>query len=180
MGSVQGVEGFECAPGGCGLHPLGTRVCPWDVLLFLHGSSPSSLSPWSWLAGSSAPLDSVQCLLMPSGSLLSPKPVLIITHLDQGSHLLPASPLPPSPLKQSVVQSPSHIRFFVTSWTTAHQAPLSSAISWGLLRFTSIESVMPSNHFTFCCPLLLLPLIFPSIRRRQWHPTPALLPGKSH
>ena len=33
-----------------------------------------------------------------------------------------------------------------------------------LLRLVSTESVMPSNHLTLCRPLLLLPLIFPSIR----------------
>ena len=36
--------------------------------------------------------------------------------------------------------------------------------SWSLLKLMSIESVMPSNHLIFCCPLLLLPSIFPSIR----------------
>ena len=36
--------------------------------------------------------------------------------------------------------------------------------SWSLLKLTSIESVMPSNHIIFCCPLLFLPSIFPSIR----------------
>ena len=89
-----------------------------------------------------------------------------------------------------------------------------------LLKLMSIELVMPSNHLVLCCPLLLLPSIFPSIRvfpnksalhirwpkywsfsispsneysglisfridcselqRRQWHPTPVLLSGKSH
>ena len=48
--------------------------------------------------------------------------------------------------------------------TAALQAPLSSTISPSLLRFMSNESVMPSNHFILCHPLLLLPLIFPSIR----------------
>ena len=64
----------------------------------------------------------------------------------------------------------------------------------------SIESVMPSNHLVLCCPLLLLPSIFPSIRvfsrelalhikwpkywrfmhwRRKWQPTPVFLPGES-
>ena len=47
---------------------------------------------------------------------------------------------------------------------SACQAPLSSTISWSLLRFTSIESVTLSNHLIFCCALLLLPSIFPSIR----------------
>ena len=37
---------------------------------------------------------------------------------------------------------------------------------WSLLRLVSIESVMPSNHLILCCPFLLLPSIFPSIRRR--------------
>ena len=52
----------------------------------------------------------------------------------------------------------------VTPWTTACQAFLSFTIPWSLLRFMSIESVMSSNHLILCCPLLLLPSIFPSIR----------------
>ena len=46
----------------------------------------------------------------------------------------------------------------------AHQAPLSFTISQSLLKLMSIESVMPPNHLLLCHPLLLLPLIFPSIR----------------
>ena len=53
---------------------------------------------------------------------------------------------------------------FVTPWTAAHQASLSFTISQSLLKLISIESTMPSNHLVFCCPLLLLPSIFPSIR----------------
>ena len=52
---------------------------------------------------------------------------------------------------------------FVTPWTAARQAPLST-ISWSLLRFMFIESVMPSNHLILCRPFLLLPSIFSSIR----------------
>ena len=52
----------------------------------------------------------------------------------------------------------------MTPWTTACQAPLFSTISWNLFKFMSIESVMLSNHLILCCPLLLLPSIFPSIR----------------
>ena len=63
-----------------------------------------------------------------------------------------------------VVQSLSHVLLFATSSTVAHQAPPPSSVSGSLLKFTSIESVMLSNHFILCCPLLLLPLIFPSIR----------------
>ena len=49
-------------------------------------------------------------------------------------------------------------------WTIAHQARLSSTLSQSLLKLMSIESVMPSNHFNLCHPLLLLPSILPSIR----------------
>ena len=62
------------------------------------------------------------------------------------------------------VQSLSHVRLFATAWTAAHQASLSISNSLGLLKFMSIESVKPSNHLILCCPLLLLPSIFPSIR----------------
>ena len=51
-----------------------------------------------------------------------------------------------------------------TPWTVAHQRLLSSTISWSLLKFMSIESVVLYNHLIFCFPLLLLPSIFPSIR----------------
>ena len=44
------------------------------------------------------------------------------------------------------------------------QASLSLTNSQGLPKFMSIELVMPSNHLILCCPLLLLPSIFPSIR----------------
>ena len=46
----------------------------------------------------------------------------------------------------------------------ACQPSLSSTISWRFLMFMSIESLVPSNHLILCCPLLLLPSIFPSIR----------------
>ena len=63
-----------------------------------------------------------------------------------------------------VVQSPSHVRLFVTTWTAACQASLSFTISWSLTKFMSIESVMPSNRLILCHPFLLLPSVFPSIR----------------
>ena len=46
---------------------------------------------------------------------------------------------------------------------TARQASLFITISWRSLKLMSIESVMPSSHLILCCPLLLLPLIPPSI-----------------
>ena len=58
----------------------------------------------------------------------------------------------------------SDVQPFVTPRTAAHQASLSFAISHSWLRFTSIESVMPSNHLILCYPLLLLSSIFPSMR----------------
>ena len=52
----------------------------------------------------------------------------------------------------------------MTPWTAAHQVSLSITNPWKLLKLMSIESVMPSNHLILCCPLLLLPSIFPSSR----------------
>ena len=58
----------------------------------------------------------------------------------------------------------SCVQLFATPWTAAHQASLFITNSRSLLKLMSIESVMPSNHLILCCPLLLLPSIFPSIR----------------
>ena len=63
-----------------------------------------------------------------------------------------------------VIQLFSHVPLFATPWTAAHQASLSFTTSQSLLKLISIESVMPSNHLIFCCPLLLLPSIFPNKR----------------
>ena len=60
--------------------------------------------------------------------------------------------------------SVAHVRLFATPWTVACWASLSITNSWSLLKLMSIESVMPSNHLILCHPLLLLPLIFTSIR----------------
>ena len=64
----------------------------------------------------------------------------------------------------SSVQSLSHVWLFVTQWTAAGQASLSITNSQSLLKLMSIASVMLPNHLILCCPLLLLPSIFPSIR----------------
>ena len=90
-----------------------------------------------------------------------------------------------SGLRILVVQSLSHIHLFATPWTAARQASLSFTISWNLLKFTSFESMMLSNHLILCRNLLkftsfesmmlsnhlilcrhffLLPSIFPSIK----------------
>ena len=64
----------------------------------------------------------------------------------------------------SSMQSLSRVWHFETSWTAAHQASLSITNSRSLLKFMSIEAVMPSNQLILCRPLLLLPSVFPSIR----------------
>ena len=63
-----------------------------------------------------------------------------------------------------VIQSRSHVQLFVTPWTAKHQTPLSFTISWSLLKFLSIESMMLSSHLILHRFLLLLPSIFPSIK----------------
>ena len=63
-----------------------------------------------------------------------------------------------------VVRLLSCVQLFATSWTAAHQTSLSITKSGSLLKFMSIELVMPSNHLILCHPLLLLPSIFSSFR----------------
>ena len=62
------------------------------------------------------------------------------------------------------VQLLSYVRLFAPPWTAACQASLSFTISWSLLKLTSIELMMPSNHLILCLPFPLLPSVFPSIR----------------
>ena len=64
----------------------------------------------------------------------------------------------------SSVQLPSHVWLFETPWTAACQTSLSITNSLSLLKLTSFELVMPSNHLILCHLLLLLPSIFPNIR----------------
>ena len=63
-----------------------------------------------------------------------------------------------------IVQLLSLVWLFATPWTAAHQASLYFTISCSLLKLMPVESVMLSNHLILCCPLLLLPSIFPNIR----------------
>ena len=90
------------------------------------------------------------------------------------------------------VQSLSHVRLFVTPWIAARQASLSITNSRSSLRFTSVESVMPSSHLLLCHPLLLLPPIPPSIRAfsnesilhmrwpKYWSCSFSIIPSKEH
>ena len=82
------------------------------------------------------PTRHVTCSPQPHPSILIPVPVQLFSHLS---------------------------RLFATPWTAARQASLSFTIFQSLLKLTSIESVMPSNHLILCRPLLL-PSILPSIR----------------
>ena len=87
------------------------------------------------------------------------------TGLIPPQHLAPQHPPPVcSHMIWVVVQSLSRVWLSATPQTAARQASMSITISRSLLRLMSIESMMPSNHLILCCPLLLLPSIFPSIR----------------
>ena len=67
----------------------------------------------------------------------------------------------------------SHVQLFVTPWTAAHQASLSFTISRSLLKFMSIESVMPSNHLILCAPLSLW--CIKSVKERTCSSPPSFL-----
>ena len=69
-----------------------------------------------------------------------------------------------------IVQPLSCVWLFATPWTAAHQASLSFTFSQSLLKL--IELVMLCNSLILCCPLLLLPSIFPSISLFQWIGSP--------
>ena len=60
----------------------------------------------------------------------------------------------------SVTQS---VRLFAIPWIAVQQGSISFTITQKLLKLMSTESVMPSNHLVLCRPLILLPLIFPSV-----------------
>ena len=77
---------------------------------------------------------------------------------------IPGSGRSPGVGNNSSVQSLSRVQLFATPWTAARQASRSIINSWSLLKLTSIESVMPSNHLILCHPLLFPPSIFASIR----------------
>ena len=94
--------------------------------------------------------------------------------IESGSPALQAdSSLPEPPVKEfcrcnygpfSSIQSLSRVRLFATPWIAARQASLSITNSQSLLKLMSTESVMLSNHFILCHPLLLLSSVLPSIR----------------
>ena len=84
---------------------------------------------------------------------------------DRPPWIVQAGPWGGSPIESAVVgQSLSCIRLFVTPWSAVCQASPSFTISQSLLKLTSTETVIPSNHLIPCHPLFLLPSIFPRIR----------------
>ena len=103
-----------------------------------------------------------------SSTLLKKKKLGIFITFDDSKHLYP--------LKKFLLWKISKFFWFLllfgrlvmyesaTPWTAAHQASLSFTISWSLVKLMSIELMMPFNHLILCCPLLLLPSIFPSNR----------------
>ena len=82
----------------------------------------------------------------------SPLIMWLVTHVHVSAHIF------------SSVQLLSRVQLFSTPWTAARQASLSTTNSRRLLKLVSIESGMPSNHLFLCRLLLVLPLVFPSIR----------------
>ena len=80
----------------------------------------------------------------------------------------------------------------MTPWTTACQASLSITNSQSLLKLISIELVTPSNHLILCCPLLLPPSLFSSIRvfsdesglcirwQKYWSFSFSIIPSNEH
>ena len=84
--------------------------------------------------------------------------LFLLTGCYTGSHEIICS------VQFSSVQSLSRVWLFATPWIEARQASLSITNFRSSLRFTSIESLMPSNHLIHCHPFLILPSIFPSIR----------------
>ena len=110
---------------------------PLKMVLYFPASSPLSYVGWDTRLSSST--------LWASGPSVGKSPIWLS-------------------LRRPIVQLLSHIQFFVTPWTAAHQASLSITNSWSLPKLMPMESVMPSNHLILCRPLLLLPSILPSIR----------------
>ena len=129
--------------------------------------------------------------------LFSPSLLVVSIHVCSFTKSCPTlcNPMdcsPPGSPQFSSVQSLNRVWLFVIPWTAAHQGSLSITNSRSLLKLMSIESGMSSNHLILCCPLLLLPSIFPSIRvfsnesvpcirwPRYWSFSFSISPSKEH
>ena len=128
----------------------GWGLAEWDVVGYHLSARDIPMCPYSHLASGKW---CIWCCL-PHLILMRP--------LGPGS--LSATLLPFSRLQKILLLLFSHyiMSDSVTLWTAACQAPLSFTISWNLLKFMSMESMLLSNHLILCRPLLLLPSIFSS------------------
>ena len=99
------------------------------------------------------------CSVLVSFSVIGYFPIILLPLISSLVHSWSENTL-----SVSSVQLLSWVWLFETPWTAAHQATLSITNSLSLLKLSSIESVMPSNHLILCHPLFLLPSIFPSVR----------------
>ena len=134
---------------------------PWLRLCFLMGiqrtrhlpleGSAISLGPWvaTWKAVT------LGCYMREEQT------AILFIQVMWGSYLIVADQ---PTLDHTISSVARHVQLFATPWTAEHQASLSINNSQSILKLMSIESVMPSNCPIFCCPLLLLPSVFPSIQ----------------
>ena len=102
---------------------------------------------------------------MPSSHLILCRPLLLLAPIPPSIRVLSNESTLCMRWPKYWSFSFSRVQLFATLWTAANQASLSfTIISQSLLKLMSIELVMPSNHLILCHPLLLLPLVFLSIR----------------
>ena len=98
----------------------------------------------------------------------SPEKVVSMHYITFDSYFIYPPVLFPftfSPLKSLLLFSHSVVSKYLRLHGLQHaRLSLSFPISWRLLRLKSIASVISSSHLILCCPLLLLPSVFPSIR----------------
>ena len=131
--------------------------CPAYLICIRHWGHLPELTPSLPLPPSlpqeAVSLSVICSLSIPLDPYLSPGLHIPYSQRAEGNHP-----------ERVVVQSLSHVLTLCNPMACSMQASLSFTISRSLLKLISTESVVPSNHLIFCCPLLLLPSIFPSIR----------------
>ena len=141
-----------------------------EHLTFLWGHRNHTLIFQGWALHEFSPQQG-NCIHSPD--FISPLGTCILLHsllwlgkvIGLGYHL-EEDGVAPSPGHRWISVQFSRVRLFATPWTAAHEASLSITNSWSFLKLMSIKSVMPPNHLILCCPFLVLPSIFPSIRER--------------
>ena len=132
--------------------PVASFLC--NVLLVCLTLNPPP--PWQLYMWEGALKKSFGCQGHLASAPVTHWPPGDLSSLDNGAHPLFSS--------VHVVQLLSRVRLFATPWTAALQASPSFIISQDLLKLMSTELATPSNHLILCCPLLLLPSVFLSIR----------------